>query len=327
MSALTLVVPAREQVLPPNSPDLQTLDFELRAAARDHRRASLRIAYWGWRLRFYLGEDWTPVGVENEEAYRKSLGIPQSTWYKLIRVGQALHRLSLRDMEQLSLSNAELLTRVDPALIMDFNWVHEAQTLDPTEFGRLVAQRHRRIGSDNQIYTYYRARMPLSSKDFIEETVAKFKDEHHLSSFGEALELMVADVHDRPNVMMAIKQAYTYLRWSRYKMAQRGVKEEYPEMVWIAQAQTLLYKAYWATRMNHEGDINEEDEEAVYPAENSQELQDFTQWDRDMSQQSGGESGKKVSPDESLFTATGYLRAVPKSAPFDRSETGIEVTE
>ena len=133
---------------------------------------------------------------------------------------------------------------------------------------------------------------------------------------------MVADVHDRPNVMMAIKQAYTYLRWARFKMVQRGIKEEYPEMVWIGQAQTMLYKAYWATRMDHEGDINEEDAEAVYPAENSQDLQDFSQWDRSMSQQSGGESGKESPAHEGIFTATGHLRAVPKSAPFD-SKRGL----
>ncbi|HUD74196.1 MAG TPA: hypothetical protein VMQ76_03915 [Terracidiphilus sp.] len=327
MSALTLVVPAREQVLPPNSPDLQTLDFEMRSAARDHRRASLRISYWGWRLRFYLGDDWGAVGEVNEESYRKSLGIPQSSWYRLLRIGQVLHKLPLRDMEQLSLTNADLLTRVDPAIFSDFDWVHEAQTLGPDEFGRLVDRRHRQIGSDRQVYSYYRARVPLSSKQFLEETVAKFKDEHHLSSFGEALEFMVADVHDRPNVMMAIKQAYTYLRWARFKMVQRGIKEEYPEMVWIGQAQTMLYKAYWATRMDHEGDINEEDAEAVYPAENSQDLQDFSQWDRSMSQQSGGESGKESPAHESIFTATGHLRAVPKSAPFDRSEDCIEVDQ
>jgi hypothetical protein len=327
VSGLALVAREPSQVIAPQSLDIRVLDFELRKAARDYRQATMRLVYYVWRLRYALMDDWSTLGVKDERAYRESLGIPESSWFKYIRIGQVLHQLKLEDLEKMTPANADLLTRVDPSLMQDFDWVCEAQTLSSAQFSVLIVHRHRRIGSSVEPYFYYRARVPLSSKRFIEETVAKFKDEHHLSSFGEALELMVADVHDRPNVMMAIKQAYTYLRWSRYKMAQRGVKEEYPEMVWIAQAQTLLYKAYWATRMNHEGDINEEDAEAVYPAENSQELQDFSQWDRSMSEQSGGESGKKVSPNESLFTATGHLRAVPKSAPFDRSETGIEVTE
>ena len=68
MSSLALVPNTSPQVIEPQSFDVHVLDFECRAAAKLYRQSSARIMYYGWRLRYAMADDWSPLGVKNEEA-------------------------------------------------------------------------------------------------------------------------------------------------------------------------------------------------------------------------------------------------------------------
>ena len=272
-----------------------------------HRQSSLRIAYYGFRMRFALGDDWSQVGAKDEEEYRKLLGVGQSTWYKLLKIGMALYMVKLADMERITVGKAELLIQVEPALWHDFPWVQEAQKLSEDEFTRLIVQRHRQVGSAKEPMTYFRVKVPFSTKKFLLDTVEKFRQEHNLASSAEAIEYLVADVHDRPNVMAAIERANRYVKWSLFRFRKLKVRNE---TQWLRRAHDLLKKAYWAVRMEDEGELHEKDEKEIFPASTPEELQDFTEWSRGMPSESDREVREEAPDHVRVPPPAWYLREV-----------------
>ena len=248
------------------------------------------------------------MGVADEDSYRKILGLAQSTYYKLLGIGSALYMVKLADMERIPVGNAELLMKVDPALWHDFPWVHEAQTLSADEFACKIIQRNRQMGSDAEPTTYYRVKVPYSAKKFLDDTVEKFRQEHNLASTGEALELLIADVHDRPNVMVAIERANRYVKWTMYRCRKKKMVNE---LQWLNRSWSLLHKAYSAVRMEYDGEIYEDDAKEVYPAEDREELQDFTKWSRDMFAKPVGEDREETPDHVRVPPPAWYLRKVP----------------
>jgi hypothetical protein len=297
------------------------LDFEMRAAAKMHRQSSLRIAYYGFRLRYALMDDWSPLGVKDEEEYRKILGIAQSTYYKLLKIGAALYTVKLSDMERITVGKAELLIQVEPALWHDFPWVQEAQKLSEDDFSRLIVQRHRQVGSAKEPMTYFRVKVPYSAKRFLQDTVEKFRQEQNLATSAEALEYLVADVHDRPNVMAAIERANRYVKWTLFRFRKRKVRNE---TQWLLRAYRLLNKAYWAVRMEDEGEIRETSEKEVYPAETPEELQDFAEWCRTVPSEPDGEDGEEAPDHVDVPPPAWYLRELPVADESDGDDDSLE---
>lgn len=322
MASLQLVPHTSPEVISPESLDVAVLDFEMRAAAKMYRQASMRVAYFGFRLRFALMDDWSPLGVKDEEEYRQKLGIGQSTFYKLLRIGQALYTVKLADMEKISVGNAELLIQVEPALWHDFPWVQEAQKLSPDDFSKLIVQRHRQVGSQSEPMTYFRAKVPYSAKKFLIETLDKFRLEHGLNTAGEALEYLVADVHDRPNVMVAIERANRYLNWVVFRLQTEKLFAE--EMQWLLKGRRLLKKAYAAIRMQDEGDIHEEDEKEIYPAKSPAEFQDYRRWSREVPVEPSGADGEEASGDDAVSATERDLCAVRSADGPDPDDDSVE---
>lgn len=305
----------------PQGLDVAVLDFECRAAAKSFRQSSMRIAFYGFRLRYALADDWSRLGVKDEEEYRKSLGIAQSTFYKMLSIGAALYTLKLADMERIPVGNAELLMKVEPALWHDFPWVHEAQTLSPDDFAAKIVQRNRNAGSNKEPLVYLNIRVPYSAKTFIRDTIEKFRQEHNLASAGEALEYLIADVHDRPNVMAAIERSNRYIKWAMFRCRKRKMSVE---LQWMHRAWALLNKAYWAVRMEDEGKIHEDDEKEVYPAKTSEEFQDYNKWIRDMPFLASRPDGKEGQDHDGVPPPAWYLRDVPPSDGSDGDDDSIE---
>jgi len=312
---LQLVATSNPQVMDLQGLDVQVLDFELRAAAKSYRQASMRIAYYAFRLRYALLDDWSPLGVKSEDDYRKLLGLAPSTFYKLLGIGSALYMVKLADMERIPVGNAELLMKVEPALWHDFPWVQEAQTLSADEFAAKIVQRNRTAGSDSEPMVQFQVKVPYSAKKFMQDTVEKFRQEHNLASAGQALEFLIADVHDRPNVMAAIERANRYVKWSMFRLRVR--KKIDHEMRWLQRAGSLLNKAYWAVRMEDEVPIYEDDEKEVYPAETTAELQNYNEWIRDMSFLTSRPHGEEAPNHAGVPDADGDLRSVSEADEFD----------
>jgi hypothetical protein len=145
-------------------------------------------------------EGWTSLGLEpgprGEEAYRESLGIPRSSWYRAVRIGQAFHQLSLPDLERLPIGNAEILLSVNPLILNDHNWVHEARTLQGQQLAELVASRNKAIGDNREPLASMIFRVPLLARKAIETMLTTFQKRHELSSRSQAFEMLIADRHE-----------------------------------------------------------------------------------------------------------------------------------
>ena len=208
------------------------------------RQSSMRIAYWGFRMR--LSEGWTGMGFaagpRGEEQYRESLGIPRSSWYRLIRIGQALHQLSLQDLERIPITNAEILLSVHPTIWHEFSWLHEARSLPAERLAHLVTERNKKAGGDREPMVNFVARIPYLAKEAIDRMLETFQHKHELSSKGQALELLVAERHDRPSLLGAVAQAHTLIAAVHARIKNRqGMKEEAD---WLQLAMGVLNEAH-----------------------------------------------------------------------------------
>jgi len=233
------------EVLAPEPESIRSYHFELTEAARNFRRCVAQIAYYGFRMR--LSEGWTALGFESgprgEEAYRDSLGIPRSTYYKHVRIGQMLHQLPLEDLARIPTTNAELLIQVNPTLTHDHNWVREAQTMKPAQFAQLVTSRNKTVGDDREPMTGLNFRVPFLAKQAIENMIEVFQHRHELSSRGQALELMVADRHADPNLLSSVHQARQLLHGVLSSMSKRKAGDS-EEAVWTRMAKEILDESY-----------------------------------------------------------------------------------
>lgn len=175
----------------------------MRRAAKMIKTGLMFVAYYGFRMRMCDG--WTALGFEpgarGEEDYRESLGISRASWYRYIRIGQALHQLSLEELNELPTTNAELLLHVEPELWHEYRWVHEAKTLSSRELAELVIHRNRLIGSQKEPTAIFSVRIPFLAKKAVESMLEGFRVRNDLSTAGQALELFIADHHDRKNVL------------------------------------------------------------------------------------------------------------------------------
>lgn len=233
------------EVLSPEQNNVAEYHREISGAARSYKQSTARIAYFGFRMR--LCDGWVvfgyPAGPKGEEAYRESLDIPRSTWYKAARIGQALHQLSLEDLTRIPTTNAELLIQVNATIVHDFSWVREAQTLKPAKFAELVTARNKTVGDDREPLASMIFRVPFLAKKALEGMVDAFQHRHQLSSRGQAFELMVADLHQDQNLLSSVHQAKELLRGVINARLHRGERES-EESTWLTMAKELLDEGY-----------------------------------------------------------------------------------
>jgi len=236
------------EVLSPESQPIQDLHRELVSAARALRSCLAKVSYYGWRMR--LCEGWTalayPAGSKGEEAYAESIGIPRSTWYRHVRIGQLLHQLTYEDLERIPTTNAELLIQVNPAICHDFNWTREAQVLKPNKFAELVAQRNKAAGDDREPLASLVLKVPFLAKQAVESMIEDFQHKHQLNSKGQALELMIADRSQDASLLSSVHQARQLLVGVEELMKQRGA-EDSDEIRWIHMAKEILDESYEKT--------------------------------------------------------------------------------
>jgi hypothetical protein len=232
------------EVLPPESTPIAEFHLELQNAARNLRRSLARIAYFGWKMR--LNEGWTALqfepGPRGEDAYRESLGIPRSTYYKYVRIGQSLHQLTLADLEQIPVTNAELLIQVDPSIQHDHSWVAEAKSMPPAKFATLVADRNKTVGGSEPLSTMV-FHVAFLAKQAMENMLEAIQKKHELSSKGQALELMIADLQHDANLLAAVDQARRLLDGVMKSQKARQAPET-EESQWLAMAKEVLDAGY-----------------------------------------------------------------------------------
>lgn len=237
-------VPPLGEVLEPESHPISLYHRELQSAARSLRQSLVRISYYGWRMR--LCDGWVTMGLasgpKGEEAYREMIDVPRSTWYKHVRIGQALHQLSLEDLERIPTTNRELLIQVDATLVHDYPWVREAQTEKPAKFAEKIAERNKTVGGQDPLAPLV-FKVPFLAKQAIEDMIEEFQHRHELPSKGRALELMVADRHLDANLLSTVHQARQLLFGVVQSMRGRHVLDT-NETMWVTMAKELLDEGY-----------------------------------------------------------------------------------
>ena len=193
----------------------------MRKAARAYKTSLAIIAYYGWRLR--LADRWHDLGVNSEDEYREKLDIPRSTFFKWVNIGKVHHNLSLADLQAIPTTNLELLQEVAPEQRAEFPWVEEAKTLRPELLVDLIKERHRENGNTYEPMTYFRERVVYSAKKFIEEALEGYKERYGLGSRGRALELMIADNHDRMSALGIINKALNLFEEIQMLLKEKGI--------------------------------------------------------------------------------------------------------
>ena len=211
------------QILPPSSPELHEIDQEIRHGAKAYRAGLRIVMIFGWKLR--LAERWEELGFANEDAYRFDLDIPTSTWYKYVNLGFELRHVQPDDLKQIRITNLELMTQIGPELWRDFPWVDEAKKLKPAEFAELIVERRQQNNDNSEPMTHVKWKVTFLSKQFLEGAVLDFQKLHNLSTPGRALELLIADRHDRPNVLAMLEQAQVLVGEAQVLMQRKGFND------------------------------------------------------------------------------------------------------
>lgn len=184
----------------------------------------MMVAYGGIRMRMANG--WSDFGYESEEACRDAMGVPRSTWYKALRIGEALFNLSFEDLQAITVGNAELLIQVAPELWADYPWVQEAKVLSSDKLAERIVMRNQTAGRDDEPMAYVRYKVPYSAKSAIEEMVESFQQREGLNTAGHALEMLVSDTWDRPNMGALLYRMKYMLREAITELGREQVSYE-----------------------------------------------------------------------------------------------------
>lgn len=206
--ALPLPPPPVQEVLAPDAD--HEVETGLRRAAQSYRTTMAQLAFFSFR--WMLCEGWTRHGFEagtaGENRYREEvLQVPRSSYFKARRIGQALHQLTLEELEAIRPTNLELLLQVSPTLWHDFSWVKEARLLKPAKFAELIADRNKAAGENREPLSRFTIKVPYLAKQAMEAMVEEFRRKNELSSPGQALEMLIADRHDRADLLSAAANA------------------------------------------------------------------------------------------------------------------------
>lgn len=261
MATIATITPthAQPEYLPPAGA-APTYDRELRRAAKGLKASLTMLAYYGARMR--AGDLFSSLGYNSEDEYRESLGVPRSTWFKYIRIGELLYDLSLDDLQAISTGNAELLIQVDPMLRLDYDWVTEAKQLTCESFAELISKRNRQTGAPREPQTYFRAKVPYSVKKFLEESLENFRVKNELTSTAQALEFLIAERHDTPTILETLQQAQGLLRVVLNLLERRQIPEFNEEFYLIKKSWRLIREARQETisRTNQAAGVEDDEE-------------------------------------------------------------------
>ncbi len=235
--------PPPGQILAPD-PDSE-IEAGLRRVATQYRTTMAGLAYFSFR--WMLCEGWTRCGYEagtaGENRYREDvLHVPRSSYFRARRIGQVLHQLTLEELESIRPTNLELLLQVPPTLWHSFRWVHEAKILKPSKFAELIAERSQAAGEKREPLTTFTAKVPYLAKQAMEAMVEEFRKTNELSSTGQALELLIADRHDRSDLLTATARASEMIRGVLKSLDNKG-RIDLEAREWLKLAKEVLDEA------------------------------------------------------------------------------------
>ena len=104
--------------------------------------------------------------------------------------------------------------------------------------------RNRAMGDKREPLTSMIFRVPTLARKAIDSMLQGFMKKHELSSKSQALELLVADNHDRVNLLAAMQQAQRLVEASAELLRRKKVLQGTDADEWLRMAGEVLDAAY-----------------------------------------------------------------------------------
>jgi hypothetical protein len=164
-------------------------------------KRSMLIGWEGYFIKRYNG--WERLGYPDEKSYRASKGIGRSTWYMMVDLAERLQMLSKEQFLSMSIENAEELAKAPSTMRADPALLNAAATMQAREFqsevGKYVSLAENTPPKDRNTSVKWSVRQ--SQREFIESGLEEWQHEHGIDDPGYALELMIAEYHDKPTLV------------------------------------------------------------------------------------------------------------------------------
>lgn len=181
-----------------------SLDEQLRESDRNISEAWVglvkRSMVIGWDGYFIKRHDgWQRLDYADEKHYRSSKGIGRSTWYKMVGLAEKFPMLTREQFLTMTIENAEQLAAVPLSDRDDTALLAAAATMTANEFeDELVRVAAISQGKPiKEVYVTIKWRIKQAQREVIERGLKDWQQEHGIDDPGYALELMIAEYHDR----------------------------------------------------------------------------------------------------------------------------------
>ncbi len=199
-----------DATLPPQGLLAANADLEARVKESDccirqaWHRASKQSMEIGWEGAFLRTTNaWQILGYASEKSYRASTGIGRSTWYKMVGLAERFQHLTKEQFIAMSIENAEQLAVAPMETRQDVAIVEKAATMTARDFeGELVLETAKQENKPlGEVYVTMKWRVKEAQREVIERGLKDWQEEHGIDDEGYAIELMIAEFHDRPTLV------------------------------------------------------------------------------------------------------------------------------
>jgi hypothetical protein len=229
MAGTAISLPPTEMAQPEKGILAANAEFEARVRESDRcirqawGKVSKRSMEIGWEGAFLrLTNAWQLLGFDSERTYRAATEIGRSTWYKMVGLAEHFPHLSKEQFMAMSIENAEQLATASVEVRENAALVTAAATQTAREFeGILMLETSEREKKPlGEVYVTMKWRVKEAQRAVIERGIEDWRYEHGIDDPGYALELMIAEFHERltlvgfisesiPRLTRAVTQAET----------------------------------------------------------------------------------------------------------------------
>jgi hypothetical protein len=160
-------------------------------------KRSMLIGWEGAFIKRYNG--WERLGYMDEKHYRADKGIGRSTWYKMVGLAEHFPNVSKEQFLAMSIENAEQLAvvpleaRENPVLLSSA----ATKTAREFESDLIFDTAVRENKPVSEVFVTMKWRIRQAQREVIERGLEDWQHEHGIDDPGYALELMIAEVHER----------------------------------------------------------------------------------------------------------------------------------
>lgn len=141
---------------------------------------------------------WEHIGFKHQHDCRVYLGVSYSNWYRTMAVAQNFAKLTKAEFLTMKLSNAELLGQQEPEIRYDLENIERAGN----ESIEIFKTRFTFAPVDQKDKpTKFEVPMTKDKCEAIELGIKQFMSEHSIDNESYALELIVAEVRERPTLV------------------------------------------------------------------------------------------------------------------------------